>query len=185
MGTSLTALYDWPDQVADELAACLGRDVDLSVIARPGAQSPWGVAQLDRVADSAPEIVIVEMAINDADVRDGIWLRDSRAAHGDIVTGLQAMTPTPQIVLMTMSPAQGLRGWLRFRLGRYYGVTVELAAERGIGLLDMYPRWMALARGDRGLQGDGLHPEAAVADPFITRALTAYLGASRGVSCGR
>jgi len=183
MGTSLTALYDWPTEVAAGLETCLDHPVALTLIARPGAQSPWGVTQLPQVAEAQPDIVVLEMAINDADFRDGIWLRDSRAAHEAMIDGITALPDPPQLVLMTMSPAEGPRGWMRFRLAAYYAMVADLAALRGLGLLDLYPRWLALPSEARGLQADGLHPEAGVAGPLIGGALVPYLAMARGGGC--
>ena len=184
MGTSLTALYEWPAAVAAGLEACLGHPVEMTLVARPGAQSPWGLAQMPRVAQAAPDIVVLEMAINDADLRDGIWLRDSAASHRAMLGAMQALPAPPQIVMMTMSPAEGPRGWVRFRLGAFYAMAVELAAEAGLGVVDLYPRWLALPRAQRGLEEDGLHPDPKVAEPLIAGALLPYLAASRGVVCG-
>ena len=183
MGTSLTALYDWPEAVARGLETCLDYPVALTLVARPGAQSPWGAEQMPRVAAAAPDIVVLEMAINDADLRDGIWLRDSRAAHQRMVAAITALPGPPQLVMMTMSPATGPRGWVRVRLGTFYGMVAEMAAEQGLGLLDLYPRWLALPPDARGLEADGLHPDAAVAEPLIAGALIPYLAAGRGGVC--
>lgn len=183
MGTSLTALYDWPEEVARGLEACLGHPVALTLVARPGAQSPWGVEQMPTLAGVGPDIVVLEMAINDADFRDGIWLHDSRTAHDQMVGAITALPGPPQLVMMTMSPATGPRGWVRVRLGAYYAMVADLAAARGLGLLDLYPRWLALPTEARGLEADGLHPDAAVADPLIAGALIPYLAAGRGGTC--
>lgn len=183
MGTSLTALYDWPEAVRAGLEACLDHPVDLTVVARPGAQSPWGVAQLPQVVQVRPDMVVIEMAVNDADARGGVWLRDSRAAHEEMIEVILAADPAPQLAVMTMNSAHGLRGLLRWRLGAYYGMVVDLAQDRDVGVMDLYARWLSRPVRARGLEADGLHPDADVARALIREALVPYLAAGRGGVC--
>jgi lysophospholipase L1-like esterase len=126
--------------------------------------SAWARAQVARVAETRPDLVLVEFAINDADLRDGVPLARARAQHLALVADLRQALPGAALALMTMSPAKGPRGWIRPRLAAHYAGYHALARETGLGLIDLYPRWLALPRGDRGLQQDGLHPDPAVAE---------------------
>lgn len=181
-GTSLTATADWPEALAGALSDCLGRPVGLARIARAGAGSDWALAQIDRVAAGAPDIVLIEFAINDADLHDGLWLDASLANHRALIAGLRAKAPGARLVLMTMSPAEGLRGLLRPQLARYYRAYRDLATAADIGLIDLYPRWLALPRGARGLR-DGLHPDVATVRGVIVPVALPVLAELAGGSC--
>lgn len=182
LGTSLTALYDWPAAVQEQLAHCPG-PVILTPVAQPGATSAWGLEQIAAVLATEPDIVLIEFAANDADIRDGLWPWQSRQTLGEIITDLRARDPAPVLALMTMNPAQGLRGWMRPGQGMQAGMYHDLARTEGLGLVDFYPRWRARARAGRGLQADGLHPDVAVARAVITPVLSDYLAAAHPLGC--
>lgn len=190
-GTSLTAGSRWPEATAAALERCLDRPVVLIRRARPGAGSAWGRTETAQLAANDPDIVLIEFAINDADLRDGIGLATARANHLAILAALAASRsggmPEVRLVLMTMSPAEGLRGLLRPGLGRHYAAYRTLAAETGetgmgAGLVDLYSRWRALPQSARGLT-DGLHPEDAVAQAVILPVLVPYLARLAGGAC--
>ena len=182
-GTSLTANYDWPERLAARLATCLRSPSLISRVTRPGAGSEWGLTQVAEVAATTPDILLMEFAINDADLRDGQSLASSTVTHRSLVAALQATLPDTRIVLMTMSPAQGPRGWIRPWLGAHYAMYRDLTAERGVGLIDLYPRWLALPRDERGLRADGLHPDRDVAARMIVPVLAGYLADAVGHHC--
>jgi len=171
VGTSLTAPYDWPDRLAE----CAGRQLDVSRIAQSGAASDWGREQVVRITQARPDIVVIEFSINDADLRRGMSRRVSRENHVYMITTLRAQLPEAQIVLMTMSPAHGLRRLLRPRLPSYYALYHDLGTAYDLGVLDLYPRWRALPKSARDLY-DGLHPSEAAAAQVILPALAGYFG---------
>lgn len=152
----------------------------MSRVARAGAGSAWGLGAVDEALAARPHLVLVELAVNDADLLDGVPLRRSVANHRAILARLR---PGAGVMLMTMSPAQGPRGWVRPRLGAYYAAYGPLAAEAGAGLLDLYPRWLALPRAERGLGADGLHPEGEVAAAVIVPPLVEAVAAALGRDC--
>ncbi len=174
-GTSLTHDEVWTHELKVRLESRLDRGVRLDVLAKPGAGSTWAVQQVDRVVALKPDWVLVEFAINDADIRDGLSLTDARAMHESLLRQLRENLPNAETVLMTMSPAQGLRGMLRPRLGAHYRQYRDLADQFDIGLVDLYSRWLALPRASRGLQQDGLHPDPQVAASLIVPVLSGYL----------
>lgn len=181
-GTSLTAGSHWPEDVTQALQNCLGRPVSLSRIAQPGATSLWARDHVVDVLATSPDIVLIEFAINDADLRNGLSLVGSIATHQAIILALHESRPDLRIVLMTMNPAQGLRGVMRPQLAAYYAAYSDLAALTDSGLVDLYPRWLTLPRAARGL-ADGLHPKDIVARSVIVPALLVYLSHSAGVDC--
>jgi len=140
LGTSLTALYDWSTRLEAVLSACLDQPVRITVIARPGTTIAWGADQVAMVAASAPDLVLVEFAINDADLRGGLSPAGAAQRHRDLIAALRAaIAPAPRIVLMTMNPARGPRGWMRPRLAAHYANYVDLARTADLGLVDLYP----------------------------------------------
>lgn len=179
-GTSLSAPpQTWPDTLADVLTSCRGYPIAAQRIVGPGKGSAWALGQIARVAETSPDLVLIEFAINDADFRDGVSLETARAQHLRLIEGLHRALPQVPVVLMTMSPAYGPSGWIRPRLAAYYSQYSELAQEERIGLIDIYPRWLSLPHRDRGLAEDGLHPDAAVAEKVIVEALAGYLDPDR------
>jgi len=179
LGTSLSH-GDWPQEMGSALRTCGLGVGDVTQITKPGANSEWGVSQLEAVIAAAPALVLIEFAINDADLRDGLSKSESRAQHELIAGRLTEALPEASLVFMTMSPARGLRGALRPFLAGYYAITREVAAESGAGLIDLYPRWRAfLAQNGAGeALPDGLHPTvtAKVALPVIVEQIAQTYG---------
>jgi len=182
LGTSLSHAQGWPETTAAALSRCIGRHVDLVRVTRPGANSAWGMTRIAEVSAARPDIVLIEFAINDADLRDGLWRASARNTHRALIARLQRARPEARVVLMTMNPAAGLRGLVRPRLGAHYRDYRDLAAETGAGLVDLYPRWRTRPRPDWGLE-DGLHPEQAAAEAVIVPVLVPYLGVVAGADC--
>ncbi len=183
LGTSLSHAPGWPEAALDRLAAC-GTDAGPPArVTRPGANARWGAAQLDTVAALAPAVVVVEFAINDADLTDGLWPADSRAAQRAILQGLRDRLPGVSVVFLTTNPVTGIRRLTRPRLGAYYAATAALAAETGAGLADLYPRWRtALAEG-RVRLADGLHPDPGAASAIAAGPVAAALAIAFGGTC--
>ena len=178
-GTSLSAGREWPDRAGAALAVCLDREVEVEVLAKPGAGSDWAVEQIEAARGLDWDVAAVEFAINDADWWDGLSLEDAQANHEALVRELSDVGP---VILLTMSPAYGLRGLRRVWLGDYYEMTRQVAATMGAGLLDLYPRWLRAPAGTIDFP-DGLHPLNVQANAVIVPALTGYLGAALGADC--
>lgn len=167
LGTSLTQGGAWPEQLGAALNRCSTRPVTIQRVARAGADSGWGRDQAAAVAALRPDLVLIEFTINDADLRDGPGLGAARTNHLTLLAALDAARPGVPRVLMTMSPAFGLRGLMRPRLRAHEAQYRALAASEDLGLIDLAPLWdRALSPGRRrALMPDGLHPtDAAVAE---------------------
>lgn len=173
-GTSLTALYTWPATLGRRLSICLERPVEIDVVARPGAGSAWALDQTAHVADLLPDIVIIEFAINDADVADGVWPRTSLVQHREILAELQEALPEAGILLITTNPVQGLQRFKRPFLQRYYHLYSDLSEEFGSGLLHLTPNWSG-----RDLP-DGLHPLDSDATEIIVPGIANLIAQSYG-----
>jgi acyl-CoA thioesterase I len=169
-GTSLTARQDWQDELAVQLDDCA--PVEVTTIARGGANSDWAVENLPRVAAARPAIVLIEFAVNDASLLHGVSLEQSRANTEAILAALAASGAQP--MLMTMNPAHGVRLLSRPWLADYYRLYREIAAERGAILIDLTPVWDA--RGDfSNAIPDGVHPSAEAAREVIVPHVGAVL----------
>lgn len=185
-GTSLTARAIWPDGLQAALAACLGRDVRVSRVAQPGMGSAWAETRIDAVAATRPDLVLVEFAINDADLLDGRSPADSRAAHLRLLAGLRAEIPGVRILLMTMNPVRGVpRRIQRPRLAAYDAMLREIAAGgTDTGLADFAPRWRAAwaAPGANPAADlpDGLHPDPQTAAALMVPVLAKMIGRAAG-----
>lgn len=182
LGTSLTARGDWPDRLAQALSACAGRPVTVGRVARAGAGSNWGRDQAAAVLALAPDLVLIEFAINDADLRDGVSLARARDNHLALIGALEAGRPGLPLMLMTMNRAEGLRGLMRPRLGAHHAQYRDLAAGQGtgqgVGLIDLAPLWAAALAAGRGaeLLPDGLHPTDAGVTEIALPVMEAQIG---------
>jgi acyl-CoA thioesterase I len=183
-GTSLTARGPWPDLLAARLGACLGHPVEIARVARPGAGVAWAGqgAQIAAVAALAPDLALVEFAVNDADLRDGRPRAEADRLTRALFADLAAALPDATLVELTMSPASGLRGLLRPGLAARYADAVTRAGDRGGALVDLNRRWIALPRAARELD-DGLHPDPEIAAAVIVPPLAAHLAAGFGGEC--
>lgn len=181
LGTSLTARGAWVEALPGALEPLVRRPVSILNFAQVGATSRWGLTVVDGAARARPDIAIIEFAINDAALHRRVSLSESLANVTEIIRRLRTARADIQIELMTMSPAIGLRGLLRPRLGRYYDIYPRLAAREQIGLIDNRADWAALPRATlaRALQ-DGSHPTAefavSITLPNIVRKLAHDIG---------
>lgn len=182
MGTSLTAGSIWPDRAAEALAICVARPVRALRFAQGGATSVWGIEKIEAVIAAAPDIVVMEFAINDADVRRGLSLAASADNHHTILTRLKQALPEARIVLMTTNPALGLRRLLRPRLPAYYALYRRLAVDHNTGMIDITPRWLAMPHMAQELT-DGLHPTEAAALSVVVPVMISYLVGLFGGKC--
>lgn len=169
LGTSLTANYQWPHELARQLSRCLARKVDIEVLAVAGANSSQAAKQFGSRRNRRPDIVLVEFASNDADFLDGTGLDKSRSNHKALLGRIREDVPGAQVVLMTMNPAFGLRGWVRPQLMKYNEMYRGLAAYNDVALVDLTPSWSEslAATGYKVQLPDGLHPTQAAASRII------------------
>lgn len=179
-GTSLTLRGGWQEELSASLSACLDRPVDVEVVAAAGENSDWGVTQTAAVAALHPDIVMIEFAINDARLWGGVGREQARANLATMIAAIRAGNPQVRIILPSMNPASGMRGWMRPFLADYYAdVKAEAEAQHG-QYVDLYSRWLelppqVLAAG----MPDGVHPEPDLAAQIIVPALVSTLGDER------
>ncbi len=165
-GTSLSHNEAWTWTYGDQLENCLDHPVEVTVIAKPGAGSTWALGEVSSVRAVKPHLVLAEFAVNDADLRDGVWPAKGYQQHLDLARLLTEPPSAPAVLWMTMSPTHGLRGWQRPRLDVHYLDYRRLAEATDTALLDLWPRWLALPEPARTFS-DGLHPTSEQATSLI------------------
>ena len=112
-GTSLTSRGFWPDDLGARLGRCLGVPVVVDRVAKAGANSDWGLAQVPGIVALSPDLVLIEFAINDADMLDGVALERSRGNLRAIIAGVRDSRPEAlmQQVLATMKAKSSAAMW--------------------------------------------------------------------------
>lgn len=183
LGTSLTARYAWPEAMRAGLEACLGHPVTVSKTARAGAGSDWGAEAARDVAAAPPDLTLIEFSINDADLTDGAWLETAQRRHEAMIGVLRAASPGMRIALVTMSPAQGARGWVRPFLGAHEDMYRRLAEDMSLDLIDLAPLWAAALKGGEDMLPDGLHPTEEAVAKVALPAMIRQAGVIFGGSC--
>ncbi|MGL4308856.1 MAG: SGNH/GDSL hydrolase family protein [Paracoccaceae bacterium] len=179
-GTSLTNRPGWVDALSENLSGCSHPTIDLRRLSQPGANSRWALTQIETLAAMRPDIVLMEFAINDADLYDGVGLAQTRELTTRVLSALHTDIPEARIVLMTMNPVRGLINQARRpRLADYYQSYRDIAAGHHTGLIDFAARWNAAAVSAAEIP-DGLHPTAAASTKLMTGILTNYLARATG-----
>ena len=176
LGTSLTETGGWLEPLGTVMAERWGRPVMVLNFGKSGANSSWGVGQIERIIATCPDVVLIEFSVNDASWFKGVSLRQSRRNTEEIVARLLGALPLTAIYLMTMNPVYGLRRWIRPRLKAYYDLYGELAKGLGVGHIDNRPAWNRLTRPQLTIAiPDGLHPipemTVQLVVPTIARAI--------------
>ncbi len=179
LGTSLSARGGWQEPLRRALDACLGSEVVVINLAKSGMTSEWGLTQVNNVIAERPDIVLVEFAVNDADVTEFMSLGRSRANMTQIISSLRESKAHPAVYVMAMNPVSGLRGMIRPFLGQYEDAHAEVARSLGAGFIDHRPAWARLPDEERANAiADGAHPDSATASRVIVPGVVHALAAS-------
>ena len=182
LGTSLARRASWPEAVSQALDRCGLGLAQVQVIAKAGASSTWGLAEVGRVIDLSPDVIILEFAINDADLWDGVSRAESILLHEAIVARLAQSLPEAAIILLTTNPVTGLARLKRPFLLRYYQSYRDIARHSGVGLVDGYFEWSG-QKTWRAALTDGLHPDPKIEEAVLAGPITASIGRVFGVEC--
>ncbi len=175
MGTSLTGgRWRWVDVFEEWISnefpgqvTIINRGVGASASSKflPGKS---GLDVLPTVVKDNPDVVFIEFAVNDAYNPYGISLTESKSNLNKMIDAILEVNPDAEIILQTMSPVADLEGanqkWTqtRPRIAAYYQGYRDVAAERGLLLIDHYPNWKKIR--NENLQQfleyvpDGVHP---------------------------
>jgi acyl-CoA thioesterase-1 len=179
LGTSLTARGGWQEPLRRSLGTCLNRDVAVINLAKSGMTSEWGLTQIDKVVAERPDIVLVEFAVNDADVTEFMSLSRSSANMTEIVSRLRGSETRPAVYVMAMNPVSGLRGMIRPFLGQYEETHAAVARKLGACFIDHRAAWARLSDEEIAKAiADGAHPDPVAASRVIVPGLVRALAAS-------
>jgi lysophospholipase L1-like esterase len=168
-GTSLTAAGPWRRILTEELSVKFPGQVTGRNAAGPGMHSGWGLRSVDeRVIAHKPDVVFIEFSINDAVARFKLSPADARKNLNQMIDRIRAALPECEIILQVMNPvidkSEGDSGW-RPDLTVYQDNYREVAAARGLLLVDHMPAWVHLLETDektfRKYVPDGVHPNEA------------------------
>lgn len=184
LGTSLTYRALWPTLLAERLQACMpsGKKAEVMRVARPGARSDWGLAQANGIAEMRPDLVIVELTMNDADLHDGLWLWQSLANHQALMTRIRSLSPGTEFLFLTSNPVVGRAKITRPFLPLYQRLYGRLAISESAGLVDGFGRW-------RGLDdlapiiADGIHPDPKAEADLLTGPLVGAISDAFSMRC--
>lgn len=182
LGTSLTRRALWPDRLAEALGRCRPAGTSVVRVARPGMGSAWALGQIGIVAAERPDLVIVELAINDADLTDGLWPWQSRDNHQALIRALRAASPDTAVLLLTTNPVSGRGRLTRPFLPLYQRLYGQLADSEGTGLVDGFGRWQRRGGLDAALV-DGVHPDPRTEADLYTAPLTQAIAGAFALSC--
>lgn len=186
LGTSLSARGGWQEPLSRALGACLNSEIIVANLAKSGMTSEWGLTQIDKVIAERPDIVLVEFAVNDADVTEFMSLARSAANMGEIVSRLRESKTHPAVYVMAMSPVSGLRGMIRPFLDQYEDMHAEVARKLGAGFIDHRPAWAKLSDEEIATAiPDGTHPDPATTSRVIVPGLVHALVASGCLTANR
>ena len=162
-GTSITARGGWQAALEQSLEQCLKRPVDVLIIGGPGQASDWGLANLGRVKALQPDLVVMEFAINDADLRHWMGLDESWQNTVTLIRQLRQIKPRPKVVLMTTNPVSGWKRLLRPRLDQYYEQYRKISNDYMVPLIDVAAGWSRLPPSLRAdALPDGVHPRPEI-----------------------
>lgn len=188
-GTSLTEKGRWVDQLRNKTAELYPGRVTVINSGGSGQYSQWGLANLDKkVIAHEPDLVLIEFSVNDSVARFGCSVEQARLNLESMVDRILAARPGCEIVLMTTSIAdkhpEGHESH-RVDIEAYHQNYRDVAAERGLLLIDFFPVWLELKNSNPArydiLIPDSIHPgtkgEMEIVVPEIFSAL--------GISCSR
>ena len=182
-GTSLTALpwSTWARDIQNTLDKQYPGQVEMINSAKGGMWSTWGVENLDeRVIAKKPDTVIIEFGINDAYLEYETSVEKARKNLEDMIDRILASNGGCEIILMTMNPPVDVHLARRPNIDGYYEMYRDVAAERGLLLIDLHVAWMGILESDRGLFDryvpDGIHPGVEGCAKVIAPAVLEALG---------
>ncbi|QTN32329.1 SGNH/GDSL hydrolase family protein [Akkermansiaceae bacterium] len=183
-GTSLTAGGAWVGQMKEVLDK---RFPGLATVINSGGSgqwSEWGVRNLDgKVIRNKPDTVFIEFSINDSVERFKGTVEIAKANLETMIARILRENPDCEIILMTMTPGdkhpEGHRSY-RKDIAAHYEMYRSVAEQKGLLLIDHYPKWKDVQAKDGTLfleyVPDAIHPTAKGCAEVVTPAILDALG---------
>ena len=180
-GTSLTAGGAWVEQVRAVLETRFPGLARITNSGKGAMWSGWGVDNLDeRVVRLKPDAVIMEFGMNDAYLPYATTTEMCCLNLTKMIDRILAAHPECEIILWTTNECIGKHRETRPKLEEYYQVYREVAAERGLRFVDLYPEWVQILKNDPDAFNryvpDGIHPRELGSEKVTTPAILAALG---------
>lgn len=146
------------DLLVLNLEAAYGSKVTLENFAVGGMSTPWGVANIGKVREAKPDLVILAFGMNDS---AGLSAKDYQANTKAMVDAVQKALPeTETILVATMLGNQDWTTLKHERFPRFRDALAELCGP-GVALADMTSMWAELLKHkkDWDMTGNGVnHP---------------------------
>jgi len=164
IGTSVAAAERWPEQLAAQLP-------DLELVANLGVNGFTSgdviAVELPKLAALRPELVTLLIGVNDVvqGVPEAVYRGNVAAILDELVRRVGAarvlVVTTPDYTVTPAGADYGDPATQSAAVRRNNAINAELAAARGIAVVDIYDLSLRAAT-DRGLvASDGLHPSGA------------------------
>ncbi|RYD23343.1 MAG: FAD-dependent oxidoreductase [Verrucomicrobiaceae bacterium] len=181
-GTSLTAGGAWVSQMNSWLSARFPGQFTVVNSGLSGKNSAEGLAQLQtKVLGKNPDTVFIEFAMNDAflytDGTPRLSVAQAKVNLEAMIQAIRQKNPQAEIILQTMnvvwdSPTgSNQSATLRPELASYYEMYRDVAAERGLMLIDHEANWSVLRNQSpstfQSYVADGVHPNATGSSKVI------------------
>ncbi|WP_373652716.1 sulfatase-like hydrolase/transferase [Schlesneria sp. DSM 10557] len=148
----------YPDLVAAQLRASYGTDVALFNRAVGGWGVPNGIADLDKLLEHQPDLVIIAYGMNDVGRRNpGAY----KEGIQQMIAGVQAARPEAEIILVATMVGNDQWTHTPREMFPKYREALESLCQEGIALADLTSLWteMLKRKRDCDLTGNGVnHP---------------------------
>jgi lysophospholipase L1-like esterase len=148
----------YQDLFARNLEVAYGAKVVLRNLSVGGTDTKWGIANISKVIDTAPDLVLLAFGMNDSHGRPATQYQENVLAMVDAV---RRFHPSSEFILL--APMLGNPDWvaLQQHLFLQYREALERSAGPGIVVADMTSLWIEMLKSKKywDLTGNGVnHP---------------------------
>lgn len=144
-GANASALYAeapnqpaYPELVRRELAERFGGPVEMKNLAVGGTDTAWGLTQVDKVIEAAPQLVILAFGMNDSAGRPAESYQENTRK---LIAAIREKLPECEFILV--ASMLGNRDWIRLKheaFPQYRDALAELVGP-GVALADLTSVW--------------------------------------------
>ena len=124
----------YPELLRQHLAARFGGKVELKNLSVGGTDTNWGLAQLDKVVEGRPDLVILAFGMNDSSGRSA---KDFGANTQSMIAKIREKLPDAEFILV--ATMLGNRDWIRLKHDVFpqYRDALANLCEPGVALADL------------------------------------------------